>query len=94
MQTGQELKMIAEVQAFSFESGVFSWTSVKQNTIALSTIEAKYVSAAKATTQSIWLRFVLDDFGEMQTNATPLFCDNMSAISIMKNLSSTRKQDI
>ncbi|KAB2634936.1 signal peptide peptidase-like 2 [Pyrus ussuriensis x Pyrus communis] len=38
-----------------------------------------------ATTQSIWLRFFLDDFGEMQYEATPLFCDNMSAISMAKN---------
>ncbi|CAL2243101.1 unnamed protein product [Prunus armeniaca] len=71
--------------AFSFGSGAFSWASVKQNTVALSTAEAEYVSASEATTQAIWLRFVLDDFGEMQTEATPLFCDNMSAISMAKN---------
>jgi hypothetical protein len=29
--------------------------------------------------------FVLDDFGEMQAEATPLFCDNMSAISMARN---------
>ncbi|KAI5333988.1 hypothetical protein L3X38_024121 [Prunus dulcis] len=71
--------------AFSFGSGAFSWASVKQNTVALSTAEAEYVSAAEATAQAIWLRFVLDDFGEMQSEATPLFCDNMSAISMAKN---------
>jgi len=71
--------------AFSFGSGAFSWASVKQNIVALSTAEAEYVSASEATAQAIWLRFVLDDFGEMQTEATPLFCDNMSAISMAKN---------
>uniref|UniRef100_A0A6N2K750 Integrase catalytic domain-containing protein n=1 Tax=Salix viminalis TaxID=40686 RepID=A0A6N2K750_SALVM len=71
--------------AFSFGSGVFSWASVKQNTVALSTAEAEYVSASEATTQAIWPRFVLDDFGEMQTEATPMFCDNMSSISMAKN---------
>ncbi|CAL9010688.1 unnamed protein product, partial [Prunus brigantina] len=71
--------------AFSFGSGAFSWASVKQNTVALSTAEAEYVSASEATAQTIWLRFVLDDFGEMQSEATPLFCDNMSAISMAKN---------
>ena len=71
--------------AFSFGSGAFSWASMKQNTVALSTAEAKYVLAAEATAQAIWLRFVLDDFGEMQPDATPLFCDNMSAISMVKN---------
>ncbi|CAL8174593.1 unnamed protein product [Prunus armeniaca] len=71
--------------AFSFGSGAFSWAFVKQNTVALSTAEAEYVSTSEATAQAIWLRFVLDDFGEMQTEATPLFCDNMSTISTAKN---------
>ncbi|KAI5338824.1 hypothetical protein L3X38_018096 [Prunus dulcis] len=71
--------------AFSFGSGVFSWASVKQNCVALSTAEAEYISAAEATTQAIWLRFVLEDFGELQADATPLQCDNTSAISVFKN---------
>jgi len=71
--------------AFSFGIGVFSWSSMKQNTVILSTAEAEYVSASEATAQSIWLRFVLDDLGEMQAEATPLFCDNMSAISMARN---------
>ncbi|XP_070675824.1 secreted RxLR effector protein 161-like [Malus domestica] len=71
--------------AFSFGSGVFSWASVKQNCVALSIVEAEYISASEATTQAIWLRFVLEDFGELQTVATPLHCDNTSAIAITKN---------
>ena len=39
--------------AFSFGSGAFSWASIKQNSVALSTAEAEYVSAAEATTQAI-----------------------------------------
>ncbi|KAM1049175.1 hypothetical protein ACFX2C_028302 [Malus domestica] len=71
--------------AFSFGSGVFSWASVKQNCVALSTAEAEYISASEATAQAIWLRFVLEDFGEMQTEATPVHCDNTAAIAITKN---------
>ena len=71
--------------AFSFGSGVFSWASVKQNCVALSTAEAEYISASEATIQAIWLRFVLEDFGELQTEATPIHCDNISAIAITKN---------
>ncbi|CAL8138644.1 unnamed protein product [Prunus armeniaca] len=71
--------------AFTFGSGVFSWASVKQNCVALSTAEAEYISAAEATTQAIWLRFVLEDFGELQTEATSLHCDNISTIAITKN---------
>ncbi|KAI5350769.1 hypothetical protein L3X38_003660 [Prunus dulcis] len=58
--------------AFSFGSGVFSQALVKQNCVALSTAEAEYISASEATAQAIWLRFVLEDFGELQTEATPL----------------------
>ncbi|KAB2610770.1 hypothetical protein D8674_018802 [Pyrus ussuriensis x Pyrus communis] len=39
--------------AFTFGSGVFSWASMKQHSVALSTVEAEYVSAAEATTQAI-----------------------------------------
>ncbi|KAI5343593.1 hypothetical protein L3X38_011469 [Prunus dulcis] len=71
--------------AFSFGSGVFAWASVKQNCVALSTAEAEYISASEATAQAIWLRFVLEDFGEFQAKATPLHCDNTAAIAITKN---------
>ncbi|KAI5313515.1 hypothetical protein L3X38_042691 [Prunus dulcis] len=47
--------------AFTLGSGMFSWASIKQNTVALSTAEAEYVSAAEATSQAKWLRFVLED---------------------------------
>ncbi|KAI5339665.1 hypothetical protein L3X38_018937 [Prunus dulcis] len=46
---------------------------------------AEYVSAAEATTQAIWLRFVLGDFGEEQLEVTPIMCDNTSAIAMSKN---------
>ncbi|KAM1305539.1 hypothetical protein ACFX2F_023066 [Malus domestica] len=36
--------------AFTFGSGMFSWASVKQHCIALSTAEAENINAAKATT--------------------------------------------
>ncbi|XP_050121366.1 secreted RxLR effector protein 161-like [Malus sylvestris] len=71
--------------AFSFGSRVFSWASVKQNCVVLFTAEAEYISASEATAQAIWLRFILDDFGELQADVTPLQCDNTSVISIAKN---------
>ncbi|BBN69407.1 hypothetical protein Prudu_927S000300, partial [Prunus dulcis] len=71
--------------AFCFGSGVYSWASIKQHNVALSTAEAEYVSASEATTQAIWLRFVLEDFGELQTDATPLMVDNTFAIAMTRN---------
>ncbi|XP_024164205.1 uncharacterized protein LOC112171226 [Rosa chinensis] len=49
--------------AFTIGSGVFSWGSNKQQSVALSTTEVEYVSAAEATSQAIWLRRILEDFG-------------------------------
>ncbi|BBH07633.1 multidrug resistance-associated protein 9 [Prunus dulcis] len=71
--------------SFSFGSGAFSWGSVKQSSVALSTAEAEYVSDVEATTQEIWLRFMLCDFGEEQLEATPIMCDNTSAKAMSKN---------
>ncbi|CAL8082725.1 unnamed protein product [Prunus armeniaca] len=65
--------------------GVFTWASVKQNCVALSTAKAKYISASKATARAIWLRFMLEDFGKFQVEATTLQCDNTAAIAITKN---------
>lgn len=70
---------------FSLGSGVFSWASKKQQTVAQSSAEAEYVSASLATSQAIWLSRILEDVGEKQEEATPIFCDNKSAIAMTKN---------
>ncbi|CAL9011654.1 unnamed protein product [Prunus brigantina] len=69
-----------------YTQGVFSWASIKQSSVALSIAKAEYMSAAEATTQAVWLRFVLSNFGEEQVEPTQLLCDNTSAIAISKNL--------
>ncbi|XP_049378002.1 secreted RxLR effector protein 161-like [Solanum stenotomum] len=52
--------------AFLFGSSICSWLSKKQSVVAQSTAEAEYVSAAKATSQAIWLRRIFEDTGEKQ----------------------------
>jgi len=46
---------------FSFGSGVVSWSSKKQPTIALSNTEAKYRGATIATCEVVWLQKLLSD---------------------------------
>lgn len=70
---------------FSLGSGACSWASKKQSVVAQSTAEAEYIAAAKATSQAIWLRRILEDIGEKQEKGTTLYCDNKSAIAIGKN---------
>jgi len=71
--------------AFSLGSGMLSWASKKQATVAQSTAEAEYVAAAKAMSQAIWLRRILEDMGEKQDEPTKINCDNKSAFAMAKN---------
>ncbi|KAM2081736.1 hypothetical protein PS2_035095 [Malus domestica] len=82
---GSEDDMSTSGYDFSLGFGVFSWAFIKQNRLALSIVEAEYVSAAEATVQAIELRFVLSDFSEEQVEPTQILCDNTSAIAISKN---------
>ncbi|XP_007014182.2 PREDICTED: uncharacterized mitochondrial protein AtMg00810 [Theobroma cacao] len=69
---------------FSIGNGVFSWCSQKQETVAQSSAEAEYVSAATAANQAIWLRKILHDLGFPQATALDLFVDNKYAIVMAK----------
>ncbi|KAL0325747.1 UNVERIFIED_CONTAM: Retrovirus-related Pol polyprotein from transposon RE2 [Sesamum radiatum] len=70
---------------FSLGSGIFSWASKKQATVAQSSTEAEYIAAAATSNQAIWLRRILEDIGEKQEEPTTIYCDNKSAIAITKN---------
>ena len=61
-----------------------SWFSKKQNSVALSTAEAKYISAASCCAQVLWMRQTLHDYG-LSFSYTPIMCDNTSAINLSKN---------
>ena len=61
-----------------------SWSSKKQNSIALSTVEAEYIAAGSCYAQILWIKQQLSDFGVALHNI-PIFCDNTSAINIAKN---------
>jgi hypothetical protein len=61
-----------------------SWSSKKQNSVALSTAKAEYV-AADACAQLLWMKQTLKDYGCHFTHI-PLLCDNESAIKLANNL--------
>ena len=61
-----------------------SWHSKKQNSVALSTAEAKYIAAGLGCAQVLWMKQTLSDFG-LTYSHVPIKCDNTSAISISKN---------
>jgi hypothetical protein len=61
-----------------------SWSSKKQNFVALPITEAEYIAASSCCAQLIWMRQTLKDYGYTM-NQVPLLCDNESAINITYN---------
>ncbi|KMQ85201.1 integrase core domain protein [Lasius niger] len=70
---------------FMLVNGPVTWSSQRQKLVTLSTTEAKYVAAASAAKEMIWLRKLLSDIGHGCSEATVLFIDNQSAIRLVKN---------
>ena len=70
---------------FSLGSGAVTWTSKKQQAVALSSTEAEYRGAVKASCEAIWLRRMLADMHVSQAGPTPLFCDNQGVLKLAKN---------
>ena len=71
--------------AFFLGSNLITWSSQKQRTVALSSCEAEYVSAAIAACQGVWLIAILDDIRMRSRCKVILRVDNMSAIALGKN---------
>ncbi|GKB91658.1 DNA helicase [Tanacetum coccineum] len=70
---------------FVLNGGVVDWKSAKQSTIAMSSTEAEYIAAAKASMEAVWMRKFIDGLGDvMPLNKRPMemLCDNASAIAI------------
>jgi hypothetical protein len=70
---------------FSLGSGMISWYSRKQKSVALSSAEAEYMAANQASCEAIWLRKILADLFDIDLDPTTIFCDNQSCIKLSEN---------
>uniref|UniRef100_A0A2N9G9D7 Integrase catalytic domain-containing protein n=1 Tax=Fagus sylvatica TaxID=28930 RepID=A0A2N9G9D7_FAGSY len=70
---------------FLLGSSLISWHSKKQSVVARSITEAECGALADATSELLWLRWLLTDMDAPQTTSTPIHCDNCSAIQIAYN---------
>ena len=70
---------------FSIGSGVVSWFSRKQKSVALSSTEAEYMAASMAACEGMWLRKLLAGLFEYELEATVVHCDNQSGIRLSEN---------
>nr|GEX49564.1 uncharacterized mitochondrial protein AtMg00810-like [Tanacetum cinerariifolium] len=61
-----------------------SWSSKKQKSTTISTIEAEYIAMSGCCAHILWMSSQLLDYG-FAFNKIPLYCDNRSAIALCYN---------
>jgi len=59
--------------------------SKKQESIALSSVEAEYIAACEASREVVWLRELLFDLFEGPMDPTMIHCDNTSCIRLSED---------
>eukprot|EP00253_Pinus_taeda_P001698 PITA_01698 len=70
---------------FNIGSGITSWCSRKQKSVALSSSEAEYMAASTASCEAIWLRKLLVNLFRRNMEATRIMCHNHSCIKLSEN---------
>ena len=69
---------------FQLGRSLVSWSSKKQNSVALSTAEAEYIAAGACCAQILYMKQTLLDYGVV-LEKVPLLCDNESAVKLANN---------
>ncbi|GJT63337.1 retrovirus-related pol polyprotein from transposon TNT 1-94 [Tanacetum coccineum] len=60
------------------------WSAKKQQSVAMSSAEAEYVTADGCCASILWMKSQLSDY-DIHYKMVPIFCDNTSAIAISNN---------
>nr|GEX24722.1 hypothetical protein [Tanacetum cinerariifolium] len=63
---------------------LISWSSKRQKSAAISSMEAEYIALSGCCTQILWMRSKLTDYG-LVFNKIPMYCDNKCAIALCCN---------
>ena len=63
---------------------IVSWSSKKQNSVALSTAKAKYIIVDACCAQILYMKQTLLDYG-IVLEKVPLLCDNESVVKLANN---------
>jgi hypothetical protein len=66
--------------------GAVLWSAKRQKSVALSLIEAEYMSASEAAKEVAWLEKLSSDLKEESSGPPTLYCDNEGAIDLIHNL--------
>jgi len=71
---------------FKFAGSAISWESKKQRSVALSTCESEFMALSECAKESIHQKNLLGELDpDLVKSPITIFCDNQSAIKLMKN---------
>ena len=70
---------------FHLNGGPVAWKSKLQGAVAMSTTEAEYIALSEASLECVFLRGLLNDFGDEQTEPTVIQEDNFGCVQLTKN---------
>jgi transposase InsO family protein len=70
---------------FTMAGGPVAWSSKRQSTVALSTVEAEYVAMSRCAQQMIWMQAWLDEVTVEHTKPGIIKGDSRGAIALTKN---------
>ena len=88
MRIGREMQTTGEsTTGYSYfvGIGVTLWKCKRQPTIAVSTMQAEYMTTPHCTKEAVWLRQFLANMEYVQENSTPIMCDHRECIALAKN---------
>nr|GEW25958.1 hypothetical protein [Tanacetum cinerariifolium] len=77
----QDIRRSTSESAQFFSDNLVSWSSKKQKSTVISTIEDEYIAMSGCCTQILWMRSELTDDGFV-FNKIHLYCDNRIAIAL------------
>nr|GEX98816.1 retrovirus-related Pol polyprotein from transposon TNT 1-94 [Tanacetum cinerariifolium] len=63
---------------------LISWSSKRENSAVISSMEAEYIALSGCCAQILWMRSQLSDYG-LAFNKIPMYCDNNSVIALCYN---------
>jgi hypothetical protein len=70
---------------FMMAGGPVSWSSHRQPTVALSTMEAEYMALTRSAQNALWIHNSLVEINLPQSLPATIHCDNTSAIALTQS---------
>jgi len=74
-----------EGNIFMVAGGPVSWETKRQDMVALSTVETKFMTFSQATTQALWLLKYFEEIGLPVIQPVTIHADNNRAIALSTN---------